>query len=79
MEEIYKTFPFDLLVADCAFTGIPFVKDVMRIPVIAIGVFPLMGSSRDLPPNGLGLTPSYTLAGKAKTIITEDHLQPAYF
>jgi len=66
IEEIHKTFPFELLVADCAFTGIPFVKDIMRIPVIAIGVFPLMGSSRDLPPNGLGLTPSYTLAGKLK-------------
>jgi len=69
IEEIYKTFPFDLLVADCAFTGIPFVKDIMRIPVISIGVLPLMGSSRDLPPNGLGLTPSYTLAGKAKQLL----------
>jgi UDP:flavonoid glycosyltransferase YjiC (YdhE family) len=66
IQEIYKTFPFDLLVADCAFTGIPFVKDIMHIPVISIGVLPLIGSSRDLPPNGLGLTPSYTLAGKAK-------------
>lgn len=69
IEEIYKTFAFDLLVADCAFTGIPFVKNIMRIPVIAIGVFPLMGSSRDLPPNGLGLTPSYSIAGKVKQLL----------
>lgn len=66
LEEIYKSFSFDLLVADCAFTGIPFVKDIMRIPVISVGVLPLIGSSRDLPPNGLGMTPSYTLAGKLK-------------
>jgi len=69
IEEIYKTFPFDVMVADCAFIGIPFVKDIMRIPVISIGVLPLMGSSRDLPPNGLGLTPSYTLAGKVKQLL----------
>src|SRR4051812_2213701 len=64
--EIYNEYPFDLLVADCAFTGIPFVKERMNIPVISIGVFPLSEASRDLPPNGLGLVPSYTLMGRLK-------------
>lgn len=64
--EIHKNFPFDLLVADCAFTGIPFVREKMNIPVISIGVFPLTEKSKDLPPAGLGMTPSYTLLGRLK-------------
>ncbi len=63
---IQKEFPFDIVVADCAFTGIPFITDKMNIPVIAIGVFPLTETSKDLPPAGLGMTPSYSLFGKMK-------------
>ncbi|MFT3679880.1 MAG: glycosyltransferase [Ferruginibacter sp.] len=67
--DIYKEFSFDLLIADCAFTGIPFVKDVMGIPVISIGVFPLTETSKDLPPGGLGMEPSYSFFGKIKQAI----------
>jgi len=63
---IQKEFDFEVLVADCAFTGIPFVTDRMDIPVLSIGVLPLTETSRDLPPAGLGLTPSYSRAGKLK-------------
>jgi hypothetical protein len=66
LQAIYKRFRFDIMVADCAFTGIPFVTDKMNIPVITIGVFPLTETSKDLPPAGLGLTPSYSLSGKIK-------------
>jgi MGT family glycosyltransferase len=66
LRDIYQNFSFDLMVADCAFTGIPFVTDSMNIPVISIGVFPLTETSKDLPPAGLGLTPSYSLFGKMK-------------
>jgi len=69
LKEIYSVFPFDVLVADCAFTGIPFVKEAMRIPVVAIGVLPLIETSKDLPPNGIGMTPSYTIMGKIKQAI----------
>lgn len=64
--EIYNDYPFDLLIADCAFTGAPFVKERMNIPVISIGVFPLSETSKDLPPSGLGMTPSYSFAGKIR-------------
>jgi MGT family glycosyltransferase len=64
--DIYKNFSFDVLVADCAFTGIPFVADKMEIPVISIGVLPLPETSRDLAPCGLGMTPSYSFLGKMK-------------
>ncbi|MFT3705361.1 MAG: glycosyltransferase [Agriterribacter sp.] len=66
LQEIYKEFPFELMIADCAFTAIPFVKDLMHIPVVAIGVLPLSENSKDLPPSGLGMIPSYTWAGQIK-------------
>ncbi|HEX7847660.1 MAG TPA: nucleotide disphospho-sugar-binding domain-containing protein [Chitinophagaceae bacterium] len=66
LQEVHKEFPFDIMIADNAFTGIPFVIDKMNIPVIAIGVFPLTETSKDLPPAGLGLMPSYSFIGKMK-------------
>src|SRR6478735_1725256 len=66
---IYRSFPFDLVIADCAFTGIPFITDKMKIPVMSIGVFPLTEKSKDLPPNGLGMTPANSFAGKIKQSI----------
>lgn len=66
LQEIHKTFAFDLLVADCAFTGIPFVKELMKIPVVSIGVLPLTETSRDLPPAGLGMTPSTSFFGRLR-------------
>jgi UDP:flavonoid glycosyltransferase YjiC (YdhE family) len=64
--EIYQEFPFEIMIADITFGGIPFVKDKMNIPVISISVVPLPETSRDLPPSGLGLTPSYSFLGKIK-------------
>ena len=66
LREIYESFPFDLLIADNAFTGIPFVKEKMNIPVIAVGVMPLVETSKDLAPTGLGMPPSKTRPGKLK-------------
>jgi UDP:flavonoid glycosyltransferase YjiC (YdhE family) len=67
LQEIHRNkFAFELMIADCAFTGIPFVRDLMKIPVIGVGVLPLTETSRDLPPAGLGITPSYSLFGKIK-------------
>ncbi len=67
--EIQKTFDFELLIADCAFTAVPFVTDKMQIPVIAIGVFPLTETSRDLPPSGLGMAPSNNFFGRVKQAV----------
>jgi MGT family glycosyltransferase len=66
IKELYREFSFDLLIADCAFTGIPFVKDLMKIPVVAIGVFPLSETSKDLPPPGMGMTPADSFIGKIR-------------
>ena len=66
IQDIYKKFRFDLVIADCAFSAIPFIKEKMNIPVISIGVFPLTEKSKDLAPNGLGLTPIKGIFGKVK-------------
>lgn len=64
--DIHEEFPFDLMIADLAFSGIPFVKDRMNIPVLAVSVFPLVETSKDLAPNGLAMTPATTQLGRWK-------------
>jgi len=66
IKTIYNSFPFDLMIADVAFTAIPFVKEKMRIPVISVDVVPLIETSRDVAPAALGLTPAKSFAGKLK-------------
>lgn len=66
IKNIYKEFEFELMIADITFGAIPFVKEKMNIPVIAVGVVPLPETSKDLPPSGLGLTPSSTFTGRLK-------------
>ncbi len=63
---IDNEFDFDLLIADTAFTGVPYVKELMAKPVFSIGVVPLSETSKDLAPSGLGLTPSTTFFGRLK-------------
>jgi UDP:flavonoid glycosyltransferase YjiC (YdhE family) len=69
IQEIHKTFAFDLLIADVTFTGTVFVKDLMKIPVIAIGVMPLIETSKDLAPTGLGMEPSEGFFGRMKQAV----------
>lgn len=63
---IYRNFPFDLVIADVAFTAIPFITSLMKIPVIGIGVFPLTEKSKDLAPAGLAITPAQSFVGRIK-------------
>jgi MGT family glycosyltransferase len=66
IQDIYREFSFELMIADITFGAIPFVKEKMNIPVIAVGIVPLPETSKDLPPSGLGLMPSSTFAGRLK-------------
>jgi UDP:flavonoid glycosyltransferase YjiC (YdhE family) len=54
------------MIADIMFTGIPFVKDLMNIPVLGVGIVPITANSKDLPPAGMGMLPSYTFFGQMK-------------
>ena len=69
IQAIYKNYKFDLFVADVLFTGSPFVNDLMKIPVFSMGIVPLMQTSKDLPPSGLGLTPGTTWLSKVRDSI----------
>jgi UDP:flavonoid glycosyltransferase YjiC (YdhE family) len=54
------------VVADCVFSAIPFIKNSLGVPVISIGVMPLIQSSKDLAPAGLGMEPVPGVIGRVK-------------
>jgi MGT family glycosyltransferase len=66
ISEIRQGFPFDVLVCDCTFTAGKLVREKLRIPVAGVGVVPIMSTSKDLAPVGLGLTPDLSLIGRIK-------------
>lgn len=66
LKDIYESFPFDVMIADLGFAGIAYVRRLMNIPVIGVSVFPLMESSHQTAPYGLGIEPSGSILGKAK-------------
>ncbi|HEY0042196.1 MAG TPA: nucleotide disphospho-sugar-binding domain-containing protein [Flavisolibacter sp.] len=66
LKEIHQEFPFELMIADVVFTGIPFVSELMKIPVIGVGIVPITQNSKDLPPAGIGMLPSYNFFGRMK-------------
>lgn len=62
---IHREWPFELVVCDVVFTGAPFIRQLLNVPVAAVGVVPLIETSRDLPPGGLGLTPMKGILGRS--------------
>lgn len=58
IQEIYKTFNFDLFIADSCFSAIPFVSQKMNIPVVTVGVIPLAENSVDVAPYGTAMPPA---------------------
>jgi MGT family glycosyltransferase len=69
LEDIYREFAFDAVVADCTFLAIPYIRHLLKVPVINIGVLPLIESSKDLAPTGLGMVPANSFSGKLKQAI----------
>lgn len=66
IKQIQSSFDFDILICDSAFTGSPFIKEKLKKHVISISVFPLMETSRNLAPYGLGMLPAVNRLGKWK-------------
>lgn len=60
--KIHESFAFDIMISDNGFTGIPFVKQKMKVPVVAIGIVPLAENSTLLGPYGMALPPATTEA-----------------
>lgn len=65
IKAINRKFPIDIVICDFGFSGIPYIKDKLGIPVIAVSVFPFPGTSKGLPPYGLGLKPASNIFQKA--------------
>jgi MGT family glycosyltransferase len=82
ISNINRSFDFDILISDNAFTGMTLTRHLLKKRVVSVGVFPLQTSSRDLGPTIMGLPPFTSFAGKmAQRLLkwTVDHvlLRPA--
>lgn len=66
ISEIKQSFPFDIFICDAAFTAGKLVKDKLNVPVVGVGIVPVMSTSKDLPPYGLGLIPDHSFIGRIK-------------
>lgn len=66
LRELKRTFDFEIMICDNTFGAIPLVREKLHVPVIAISIVPLVETSKDLPPSGLGLTPSHSLLGRCR-------------
>ncbi len=79
MRDIYKSFPFNLVVADSLFPAIPFVKSKLRVPVVAVGVVPLAETSVDLAPYGMAIAPASDGAQRAEHEKLRDFAESVLF
>ncbi|HPG09644.1 MAG TPA: glycosyltransferase [Saprospiraceae bacterium] len=62
---IYQTdFRFDIFVCDAALYVMQFVAEKLKTPIYVIGPSPLTATSKDTPPNFVGLTPAKSAIGK---------------
>jgi UDP:flavonoid glycosyltransferase YjiC (YdhE family) len=64
IREIDELFPFDILICDGAFYAMKPVKEKLGKRVYVIGIGPSVETSKDVPPNFVGLRPAKTAIGK---------------
>jgi MGT family glycosyltransferase len=74
LQEIHQLFSFELLIADNAFSASPLVRHGLSIPVVTIGVLPLVQDSVDLPPYGMALPPAPDATTRAKYQAMKDYV-----
>jgi UDP:flavonoid glycosyltransferase YjiC (YdhE family) len=66
ISRIHEEFPFEIMVSDASFTAVQLVRQKLNARIVSIGIIPLMQTSKDCAPYGLGLTPSNSLFGRLK-------------
>ncbi|MCB0084001.1 MAG: glycosyltransferase family 1 protein [Caldilineaceae bacterium] len=64
IEEINQSFPFDIFFCDGAFYAMKLVKEKLGKQVYTVGIGPSVETSKDVPPNFIGLRPAKTAIGK---------------
>lgn len=58
LQQIYLSFPFDMMVVSGSYPVIPLIRHRFKVPVVSIGTIPLAEASPDLGPYPLGLPPA---------------------
>ncbi len=64
VQEIDASFSFDVLFCDAAFYAMQLIKEKLGKRVCAIGIAPSLETSKDVPPNFVGLKPAKNAVGK---------------
>ncbi len=64
VQEIDASFPFEILFCDGAFYAMKLIKEKLGKRVCAFGIAPSLETSKDVPPNFVGLKPAKTAIGK---------------
>ncbi len=64
VQAIDASFPFDMLFCDAAFYAMQLIKEKLGKRVCAIGIVPSLETSKDVPPNFVGLKPAKSALGK---------------
>jgi len=65
INNIFKNkFQFDMFFCDAALYVLQMVAELIKTPVFVIGPSPFTATSKDTPPNFVGLTPAKTVFGK---------------
>ena len=64
VQEIDASFPFEVLFCDAAFYAMKLIREKLGKRVCAFGVAPSLESSKDVPPNFVGLKPAKTAIGR---------------
>jgi UDP:flavonoid glycosyltransferase YjiC (YdhE family) len=64
VREIDASFPFDALFCDAGFYAMKIIKEKLGKRVCAFGLVPSMETSKDVPPNFVGLKPARTAIGR---------------
>ena len=68
VREIDASFPFDVLFCDSGFYAMKLIKELLGKRVCAFGVVPSMETSKDVPPNFVGLKPARTALVSSKDL-----------
>lgn len=69
VQRIQRLFDFDVLLCDVGFSACYLIQEKLLKPAVAVGIAPLIETSRDLPPYSLGLTPGRGQLGRLRDAV----------
>lgn len=61
---IHREWPYDLIVHDVAFVGGSFIRELLPVKSVAVGVIPLPETDEQVGPSGMGMPPGAGYVGR---------------